>query len=270
MAWWACVAWLAASAEALPAYRRLFEKAQGYAISCTMCHTKGGGSALTTYGVDFLKAGMNRQAFTALSSKDSDGDGATNRVEIEKKSNPGDPASTPDQPGVWLDRIDALAVPADHLKMLFSGVTKFSSVEGALFPDQVTTMESRLGAALTEADKLPTFYFAVTGEGANAVRTGVALIVQGKSPKGPMTVGTAVDLAGKILAVRVFAHQEASALHGEAWARQFEGKTLNDPLSVGHDLHAPDGLADAAAKVAHTVKKSLLTVQQVFAKKKPR
>jgi len=58
------------------------------------------------------------------------------------------------------------------------------------------------------------------------------------------------------------------ALHGEPFAKQFEGKTIKDPLSIGQDLKAPEGLADAAVKVAQQVKKALLTIQYVFARKK--
>lgn len=255
--------------DALPSYRRLVEKKFGYQVSCAMCHAQGGGSALSPYGVDFLKAGAGESAFSTIAPKDSDGDHASNGAEIEKRSNPGHPASTPDAPGEWLDHVEALALPVDHLQLLFPGVTKFSSLEGSLFPDQVTAIQSRLGTTLAPEDLLPTFYFAVKGAGPKALRTGVAIFVRGKGPHGPMTVAVATNLSSHITSVRVFSHQEGKDLHGDTFASQFVGKTLKNQISVGQDLQAPEGLADAASKVASTVRKVLLTIEAVFTKKKP-
>jgi len=264
----ACVAFLANAASALPQYRRLFEKKYGYAVSCLLCHQEGGGSALSAYGRDYLIAGTGEAAFAKIGPKDSDGDGVSNTVELEKKSNPTDEASTPEAPGDWLKNVEALALPVDHLKLLFPGVSKFSAVEGSLSPEQVTWIQSQLGTALTPEDTVPTFYFAVSGEGRHAARTGVALFTRGRGPSGGMTVAVAADLSNRVTAVKVLSHAEHKALQEDAFTHQFKGKSLKDPIAVGQDIKAPEGLADAAAKVALNVRKSLLTIQAVFGRRK--
>jgi hypothetical protein len=70
--------------------------------TCDSCHrlTDHGrkpGNTLTPFGLDYKKNGRNAAAFTAIAKLDSDGDGASNGVEIEAKTNPGDPLSAPDK-----------------------------------------------------------------------------------------------------------------------------------------------------------------------------
>ena len=69
---------------------------------CDSCHrlTDHGrkqGNTLTSYGLDYKKAGRNAEAFAAIAKLDSDGDGASNAAEIEAKTNPGDRQSAPDK-----------------------------------------------------------------------------------------------------------------------------------------------------------------------------
>src|SRR3990170_5244638 len=78
-----------------PAKRRLFELKYGYKTVCNQCHVDGGGSDNNDYGLDFHRNGQNLAAFPEIETKDSDGDGSSNLAEIQAKSNPGDPRSTP-------------------------------------------------------------------------------------------------------------------------------------------------------------------------------
>ena len=61
-------------------------------FSCSICHVPAGPSARNPYGAAYASAGHN---FKTIESQDSDGDGATNIVEINAGTNPGDPGSKP-------------------------------------------------------------------------------------------------------------------------------------------------------------------------------
>ena len=70
--------------------------------ACDSCHrlTDHGrkqGNTLTSYGLDYKKAGRNAEAFAAIAKLDSDGDVASNAAEIDAKTNPGDRRSAPNK-----------------------------------------------------------------------------------------------------------------------------------------------------------------------------
>lgn len=93
---------VAGRVQALPAYDRLFKQKYTYSTNCAACHISGGGSQNTGYGRAFLAAGATLEAFDRIAKMDSDGDSYTNIDEIQARSNPGDPKSTPKNPGDWL------------------------------------------------------------------------------------------------------------------------------------------------------------------------
>ena len=144
---------------ALPSHRRLWERKYGTTTSCTLCHSKGGGSQLNSYGEDFQRFGMTPATFVTIEKRDSDKDGAVNIDEIVAKSNPGDFLSTPQKPTDWLSRIEESMLPLDELKKIFPGIEKFSALEGTLFPEQAKEIEKDLNKKLAEVDSVPTFYF---------------------------------------------------------------------------------------------------------------
>ena len=62
--------------------------------SCITCHLSSWpepSGPLNPYGVDFSKAGHSPEAFEAIEGLDSDGDGFSNKIEIENRTFPGDP-----------------------------------------------------------------------------------------------------------------------------------------------------------------------------------
>jgi hypothetical protein len=87
---------LALAAQARPRYRREFTTAYPKTKAtrldgCITCHATAP-PALNPYGVALRKASLN---FLAVEREDSDGDGATNRKEIDALSFPGNPKDRP-------------------------------------------------------------------------------------------------------------------------------------------------------------------------------
>lgn len=66
--------------------------------SCITCHVTSEpelNGGLNPYGVDFRRNGLNVDAFDKIKHNDSDGDGFSNKTEIENRTFPGDPDSVP-------------------------------------------------------------------------------------------------------------------------------------------------------------------------------
>ncbi len=66
--------------------------------SCITCHVTSEpevNGALNPYGVDFRNFGSDFDAFDLIQHRDSDGDGYSNKYEIENRTLPGDPNSVP-------------------------------------------------------------------------------------------------------------------------------------------------------------------------------
>ncbi len=254
-------AW-AVDSFALPSSRRLFESKYGYKVSCALCHEQGGGSASNDYGKAFLRAGGNAQAFARVEPKDSDGDGASNLQEIQARSNPGDPRSTPDKPGGWLADAGKIPIPDKPLKELFAGAEAFSAVEGSLNDAQIALVQSKTGEALNEDDRVPTFYFAI----AQGKRYEVAQFIRVDGVKQPLSVAVAVDLKGRVTDVKVLKSEDDPRFGEEPFVGQFRGKTHKDALKIGADLAAVPGQERVSHAFAAEVRKALWTVQAVFAK----
>jgi hypothetical protein len=110
--------------------------AEGPAVplsSCDSCHiiTDHGrrlGDTLTAFGHDYLAAGRDAAALSAIAALDSDGDGHSNAAELAAATHPGDAASTPDskpapQSVVSLSGLLAAGVPTQE-QTIFVNVTK--------------------------------------------------------------------------------------------------------------------------------------------------
>jgi hypothetical protein len=254
-------------AMALPSQRRLWETKYGYKVSCTLCHSKGGGSQLNGYGEDFQRFGMTPASFQTIESRDSDKDGTSNIAEIQAKSNPGDPNSTPLKQTDWLSKIEDSALPLAELKKIFPGNDKFSALDGTLFPAQIKVVEESLKEKLAETDLVPTFYFAVKDEGAKLVRTGVAIFATPAENPTKLIVGIGVDLSGQITNVVLIKNKLGSQLGQPGFLSQLKGKSLDSLFEVGKDIQpAAPNLAMESKQVAAAVRKGLLIIKTVFAK----
>jgi hypothetical protein len=219
---------------ALPAYARLVKQTYGYSVSCVMCHTKEGGSAVTSYGKDFQRNGTSLLALRRIESKDSDRDGVSNLEELQAKSNPGDSVSIPANPGNWLlNSGESAAIPLKELKAGFSDAEGFTVLEGTLKPEQIKAIETNLGTPLLDEDKMPVFYFAVKTVGNKKIKYGVAQFL--RTEKFTLLVG--VNLKSEVVFVHIITSKD---------------KTLQTESN-------PD--------VARLIKKNLLLVNAVFSKK---
>ncbi len=263
------IALVAQPCFALPSFSRLWQSKYGYKVSCTLCHSKGGGSQLNGYGEDFQRFGMTPSAFASIELRDSDKDGASNIAEIRAKSNPGDGLSTPDKPTDWLSRIEDSMMPTEELKKIFPKVSGFSVLEGTLRPEQVKELAAGMNGNVLEADSVPTFYFAVKDEGGRPTRVGVALFSTPKRSAQKLIVGVGVDLAGKVTNVILIKNKLGGTLGSNEFLSQFDGKTAASGLAIGKDIKSASAAMIAESEeVAEAVKKGLLTVAAVFNKKK--
>lgn len=257
------------SAFALPSYKRLWESKYLYTTSCTLCHGKGGGSQLNSYGEDYQRFGMTQVAFAKIEKRDSDKDGATNLEEIEAKSNPGNYASNPKNKTDWLSRIEESLLPLVELKKIFPGTTNFSVLEGTLFQEQAKEVEKDLGKKLIETDLVPTFYFAIKDQSGAPTRIGVAIFSNPNQNPEKLIVGVGVDLAGKVKNVVLIKNNLGKDLGSEKFLKQFQDKTLQSPMEINKEiLPASAGLVAESEMVIEAVRKSLLVVQIVFKKSK--
>ncbi len=247
---------------ALPAYSRLFQAKYGYRSGCVLCHSNGGGSAVTDFGRDFLRGGANFGAFGKIEGRDSDGDGSANLEEIKKKANPGDARSTPKSPGDWLGDADKVPLPQKELKQLFPDAQAFAALEGSLKAEQVERIQARLGAPLTDEDKVPTLYFALKG----GKKYAVALYVSVPTPKGPMSVAVALDTGAVVTVVRILKNPDDKAVEQAAFLKQFKGKRQTDAFVVGKDIVAAPGAPTLSQAVATAVHKASVIMNAVFGK----
>ncbi len=86
-------------------------KYPGTSFSCTVCHGPSG-PPLNPYGSAFKSNGSNTAALTAIEPLDSDGDGASNIVEINAGTFPGDPNSKPPASDTIAPTVSGFTVPS--------------------------------------------------------------------------------------------------------------------------------------------------------------
>ncbi len=145
------------SAQAEPAFARLYKQQYGYPPSCNACHKDGGGTPNNAFGQQFKDAGESLAAFGKIAALDGDGDGVKNADEAAAKSNPGDARSTPANKGAWLDT--ASLIPRE-VQALFPGVREYLPRD-AVLTDADIARAKLLGASLSRLDE-NTIYIPLT------------------------------------------------------------------------------------------------------------
>ena len=94
--------------------------------NCAVCHTSV--PSLNPFGSDFKNHGKNQAALTAIESLDSDGDGSTNKVEINAGTFPGDPNSHPVVSDTKAPIVTGFSIPATSASLTVS-ITTFTATD---------------------------------------------------------------------------------------------------------------------------------------------
>lgn len=95
--------------------------------NCAVCHTTSIPN-LNPYGSDFKKNGKNQAALTKIESSDSDGDGSSNKVEINLGTFPGDPGSHPVVSDTTAPTVTGFTIPATSDSLTVS-ITTFTATD---------------------------------------------------------------------------------------------------------------------------------------------
>lgn len=192
---------LPGAAHAYPVHRRLFQQATGQPAGCQLCHDHGGGTRRNVYGEAWHEAGESLESFTSISAADADADGFSNGAEIEGRSNPGDPGSTPEAPGDHYRRdLEEVFIPLEQLELVFPRIAAVEAAEVELTDAMAARVAEGIGVGLELEDRLPTLYFNVRrGE-----RQAVALFTQAQAPSGVFSLLVGVSRDGTTSKVIIF------------------------------------------------------------------
>lgn len=95
---------------------------------------------------------------------------------------------------------------------------------------------------------------------------GYAVVLDVIGKERPITFLVAVSPAGTVLGVEVLVYRESQGMEirSPRFRRQFEGKTLADPLTAGRDVDAISGATLSSRSTAFAVKKALALVDVVY------
>ncbi len=256
------------AAHAVPAFQQLYRRhAKAAVASCLVCHQGGAGGKLNDYGRDFMKAGANLKAFTALDGTDSDGDGAKNADEARAGSNPGDPASTPKKPGAWAAGIKPEdTLPLDDLADLFPQAARFEVKEYELTAADLAAVGAALdGVPLGPEDAVATLFFPVDTKATPPTRVGVALFSAESTPDGLLLTAVGLGADGRVV-------KALGALYGptgrdslKELGKQLTGRSSESPLRIGTDLKPMKGRKKLGEAGARAFRKDLLMIAQLLA-----
>jgi hypothetical protein len=219
-----------ATAQAEPAFARLYKQQFGYAPSCNACHKDGGGTPVNAYGQQFKDAGMKLAAFTTIAGADADGDGAPNDAEAKARSNPGGKASTPSAKGDWLDT--ASLIPRE-VQAAFPGVRTWLPRD-ALLTDADIARARLLGAELSKADE-NTIYIPVE----NQKPAGTAIIFPAQHQGKDFFLLLATDRQLTVTAVTPLNARQVPAARSSKVYAVFKGVAVDQlPPAQGDSLDA--------------------------------
>lgn len=81
----------------------------------------------------------------------------------------------------------------------------------------------------------------------------------------PITFLVGIDNQGKVLAVYLLEYRDifGSEIKRRSFLRQFQGKSLNDPLIVGRDIDAITGATISSQAATSAVRKSLRDIEEL-------
>ncbi|MBI4248573.1 MAG: hypothetical protein HY611_03635 [Elusimicrobia bacterium] len=256
-------AFLGGNSFALPPYQRLFNAHYGFKPNCTACHDADNWD-LTGYGKGFSKNGADLKAFPKLEELDLDEDGAKTLEEIKAKANPGDPRSTPKEPGLWLENIPPVHAPKKHLQALFPGSDRYELQEEKIEDKERARIEKILGAPLRDQDLYPTYFIAYKED----APLGAALYTSSAKSDSYYLAGYYPSAAGRpsadrparIAGLRFFSTHER-AFKKAAYMDQFASK-LPDQLDA---VKPPSpALAEQSQEIVDEIRRGGLILRQFF------
>lgn len=156
--------------------------------------------------------------------------------------------------------------PGKRLSQTYPEAAKFTSRQVTLPSDQIGRIEQAIGERVEPENRVPTFYPAFNKAGE---KIGFVLFADQVGENGVIEMGVAVDPAGKVRHVVIFASREDKRIGKDEFLDQFHGKTVKDPLKVGADITPVAGAEKASQAVATGVRKVLLIKQEVFGEQNP-
>lgn len=201
--------------EAKPIYARYFKQTYGYMPSCNACHKEGGGSALSSYGEAFKKAGNAPDSFEKISKLDSDADTINNETESKAKSNPGDKNSTPGSPGNWLDTGNL--VPKE-VQAQFPNIRSWLLKDAILTPADIETGK-KMGATLNPKDE-NTIYVPVE----NNLPVGTSLILPIEKEGKTFYLLLSTDTKLTVKEIKILDAKNVPSAKNDSLYKNFPGK----------------------------------------------
>ena len=148
---------------------------------------------------------------------------------------------------------------------IFPKAKKFVQRNPVLTPDQIVSIEKKLGAKLQSEDLKPIFYIPISDQ---KKPMGLVLFAGAKGPNSVIKGAVGLDMRGKVVKVEIYEHQESNAIAEEVFLKQFIGMDVEDAFKVGVDVKAAEGHEDASSTVALIPKKTLVMSYALFHKSK--
>jgi hypothetical protein len=211
---------------ALPVYRSMVSAKKGVLVNCTLCHQPISWE-LNQHGMDFLKQGRDFKALDVLETLDSDKDGFINEQEWQALSNPGDPASTPKSPGLWLQEAKPTFPPKKILSKIFSGSVQYQVEEEPLSKPTIQSCEQILNRPLRDEEKYPTLFWVIQKE------TPIGLAAYSIAPIKPTESHILLTIIknNKILEIHP-QHVHTKRLASKKFLDQFKDKQVNELSTI--------------------------------------
>ncbi len=94
---------------------------------------------------------------------------------------------------------------------------------------------------------------------------GWAVILDEMGKIKPITFLVGIDIQGNVLGVRILEYRDifGSEIKRKSFLRQFQGKSLKDPMVVGRDIDAVTSATISSSAAALAVKKSLEVIEKM-------
>ncbi|MHB9108049.1 MAG: hypothetical protein ACYDCO_13405 [Armatimonadota bacterium] len=156
---------------------------------------------------------------------------------------------------VWLN-------PDRDIKNFFPGAKSYTTDIRKYSKEEEKVIEKRIGAQL-DPDENEFKFYRVKKD--NKV-VGTVLTHQARGKYGAVQTVAGIGNDGKIIGVYVQRHREPTNLNKDTFLKQFKGKTVEDPITVGKDIDPIKGYDKSSQAVAFSVKK-ILVIHDVLSKK---